>query len=178
MAITAVKVLGRNPIGSEVLIEDSCLSTLAYHTGLPFDSTTNQPATPPALEAQRALANTLVLHAPARKRLAIMGGPQAISRALAEPLPTDRLFLVCRIGFLVTAEGVGVKDMVESGDVVYRLVHVSCAVEKCTDKQHLTANKPIPINYDALSELLKLTGNVVRIYPSKIGEDWSDRLSP
>lgn len=36
----------------------------------------------------------------------------------------------------------------------------------------------MPINYDALSELLKLTGNVVRIYPSKIGEDWSDRLTP
>lgn len=121
-----MKVLGRNPVGSEVLVEDSSLSTLAYHSGLPFDSTTNQPASPPALEAQRALANTLVLHAPARKRLAMMGGPQAICRALAEPLPTDRLFLVCRIGFLVTTDGIGVKDMVESGDIVNRIVYVSC----------------------------------------------------
>lgn len=54
-----------------------------------------------------------------------MGGPQAIGRALAEPLPTDRLFLVCRIGFLVTADGIGVKDMVEGADIVNRLVYVS-----------------------------------------------------
>lgn len=106
-------------------MEDACLSTLAYHSGLPFESTTDQSATPPALEAQRALANTLVLHAPARRRLALMGAPQAISRALAEPLPTDRLFLVCRIGFLVTVDGIGVKEMVESGDIVNRIVQVS-----------------------------------------------------
>lgn len=119
-------MLGRNPIGSDVLLEDACLAPLVYHTGLPFDSSTNQPTTPPALEAQRALANTLVLHAGARKRLAMMGGAQATCRALAEPLPKDRLFLVCRIGFLVTADGFGVKDMVEGGDIVNRIVYVSC----------------------------------------------------
>lgn len=106
------------------MLEEGPLTTLVYHTGLPFDSSTKAPTTPAALEAQRALANTLVLHAPARKLLAMMGAGAATARALSEPLPTDRLFLVCRIGFLVTADGFGVKDLVETGDIVNRIIHV------------------------------------------------------
>jgi len=189
-ALVAVKVLGRNPVGSgEVMLKPETLTTLVYHTCLAFPGRGRGSAlagSPPALEALRVIANTLVLHPIARKKLARMGGAEAIARALADELPTDRLFLLCRVGFLITADGSGVEEIVDNEHIVPRIVYVSyhCLrvwVLVCADmsskQQHIHANRTTPPNYNALSELLKFSGNVIREY-HKTSEDWDSTLSP
>lgn len=86
------------------------------------------------------LANLLVLHPAGRSRFAKAGGGEAIARGMAErdrngkPLfhtteeedNTDRLFLLARIGFLVTMERKDVVEvMVDKEDIIDSLVHVS-----------------------------------------------------
>lgn len=176
LALTAVKVLGRNPVGSkEVLLKASSLRTVVFHTGLSVslsretpganasgaEPSQAAPVTPAALEATRALANILVLHASSRKQLADMGVGQAVARALAKDATPDYLFLLGRVAFLVTADGSAVRSMVEDEDLVLSLV------------KHLKSLKPESANYDALGELLKLAGNVVRTYSDAT---WSARL--
>lgn len=129
MALTAIKVLGRNPVGSaEVLLRENSLSTLNYHTGLAFPGprrANNLATSAPALEALRVLANTLVLHPMARKKEVALGGVEAVARALVGELQIERLFLISRVGFLLTADGSGVQTMVDVDLVVPRLVYVS-----------------------------------------------------
>ena len=142
-ALTAVKSLGRNPIGSETLLTTPHLSTLLHHTGLPFRARPTpvsrvrpSPSSPQALEALRILANLLVLHSAGRNRFANFRGATAIARALAgkdasgnlddlsEDL--DRIFLLGRIGFLVTMERKqAVHEMVDKEDLINSLVYVS-----------------------------------------------------
>lgn len=87
------------------------------------------PTSRPALEALRALANCLTLHPPARTRVARFGVAEAVARALHDDVLPDRLFLLCRVAFLVTAKGPGadsaIRAMVDDEHVVPRLVHVS-----------------------------------------------------
>jgi hypothetical protein len=87
------------------------------------------PTSRPALEALRALANSLTLHPPARARVARLGVGEAVARALHDEIQPDRLFLLCRVAFLVTVSGSGadaaVRAMVEDEGIVPRLVHVS-----------------------------------------------------
>lgn len=180
IALTAVKVLGRNPVGSkEVLIQPDHLATLVFHTALaaqlpgitplsPVPSSASShshsfshsrgmsspvapmvgmgnelssrsvqngrvmPAAPtsrPALEALRALANCLTLHPLARQRAAHFGVGEAVAKALQLEVHQDRLFLLCRVGFLVTAKGTGaeaaIRAMVDDENVIPRLIHVS-----------------------------------------------------
>lgn len=139
-------------MGSQNLLETQNLETLYDHTSLPFPPSPSpfshpppHPTSPQALEALRILANILVLHPAGRNRFAKAGWAKAIGRALAgkdgdgeyvddEGENVDRLFLLGRIGFLVTMErkdAVGV--MVDKEDVVDSLVHVRviihCVVE-------------------------------------------------
>lgn len=128
-ALVAVKVLGRNPVGSgEVLLQADTLATLVYHTCLAFPGRGRGSVlatSPPALEALRVIANTLVLHPIARKKLGRMGGAEAVARALGDELLPDRLFLICRVGFLITADGSGVQAIVDNEHIVPRIVYVS-----------------------------------------------------
>ncbi|KAL7420474.1 hypothetical protein Q5752_004424 [Cryptotrichosporon argae] len=184
VALTAVKTLGRNPIGSEILLSDGALTTVLFHAALrvpagPDIASPPAPArpshtSPHALEALRVLANTLVLHPAGRRRLAVLGGGAAVAAALTEADSldnADRLFLLGRVGFLVTVErGAAIQEMME-GSVVESLV------------LHLTTLAPATANFNALSELLKLTNNVLRFFPhdakaSATEEPWDKQLDP
>lgn len=144
--MSAVKTLGRNPIGSETLLTPEHLSILLHYTSLPLPSPPDgvslprlAPSSPTALEALRVLANLLVLHAVGRDKFAEMGGAQAIARALAGKNTegameeggegAERVFLLGRIGFLVTVDRPeAVELMVDKEDLVSSLVFVSAAI--------------------------------------------------
>ncbi|KLT39826.1 hypothetical protein CC85DRAFT_330437 [Cutaneotrichosporon oleaginosum] len=212
LALNAVKVLGRNPVGSkDVLIQPDHLATLVFHTSLPAQMPGVMPLSPvassaassnshsnsfgmgmappvssrsiqdgravpppptsrPALEALRALANSLTLHPPARSRVSRLGVGEAVARALHDEIQPDRLFLLCRVAFLVTLSGSGavaaVRAMVEEEGIVPRLVH------------HLNNTPPIEANYDNVTELLKLITNVLSHYPRGPRGSLDPRLVP
>lgn len=122
-------MLGRNPVGSgEVLLQPHSLSTIAYHTCLAFPGRgrgSGFATTPPALEALRVLQNTLVLHPIARKKLTRMGGAEAVMQALADDVGADRMFLLARIGFLLTMDVPDVvASLIEKESAIPRLVYV------------------------------------------------------
>jgi len=145
LCLTALKTLGRNPMGSQNLLQSANLERLLFQTSLPFSSYRTSeaplpphPTSPQALEALRVLANLLVLHSAGRTRFAKAGGGEAIAKALAgqdgnggsgndaDEEDVGRLFLLGRIGFLVTIDRKElVKGMVDHEDIVNSLVHVS-----------------------------------------------------
>lgn len=139
-----MKTLGRNAEGSETLYSATHLSTLLFHTSLlrpsyksPSFHISPRPWSLAALEALRIIANLLVLHAVARDHFAHAGGLQAVAQALAGRghitghvdrggIHIDALFLLGRIGFLITIERPkAVQDMVDEEDLVNSLVYVS-----------------------------------------------------
>lgn len=143
LALTAIKTLGRNPIGSETLLSTSRLRTLHFHSGLPFHSSAPAslpspgPYSPPALEALKVLANLLLLHAAGRDCFSKAGGAEAVARALAgkdaagnlieivEDKESERVFLLGRLGFLVTLQRrEAVRAMVDTEDLVESMVYV------------------------------------------------------
>ncbi|WVW85027.1 hypothetical protein I302_107063 [Kwoniella bestiolae CBS 10118] len=195
LALTAIKSLGRNPVGSETLLSTDNFPILLHHSGLPSPSTFSpsrpppSPFSAPARETLKILANLLVLHEGGRNSFASSGGAKAIARALAgkdvngdevsyerEEDNLERLFLLGRLGFLVTIErprAVGV--MVDTEDVVDSLT------------AHFTNLHSIPANHMALSELLKMTNNIIRFYPyansntpssTAESEQWSGTFDP
>ncbi|ORY31806.1 guanine nucleotide exchange factor synembryn-domain-containing protein [Naematelia encephala] len=180
LALTALKSLSRNPVGSTGLAGSKSLETLIHHTGLsspaPSPSSSVAPSIPesaPALEALRVLANVLVLHSEGRENLAALDGGRLIARSLAnsnEEVGTALLFLLGRVGFLVTVQRSDVvRDMVDKDGLVGSLVYFMLAIPL------------VPANYDTLSEVLKLVGNVLRFYPypaSGEPDPWDDKLDP
>ena len=150
LALTAIKSLGRNPIGSEPLLAVPHFQTILFHSSLPspppslLPSSSSHgirpsPASAQALEALKIIANLLVLHAESRRTFAELGGGSVVAQALAgldgdrnvisddEVIEhSERLFLLGRIGFLVTLErGKVVAEMVEEEDVIKSLAYVS-----------------------------------------------------
>nr|XP_019013018.1 uncharacterized protein I206_02515 [Kwoniella pini CBS 10737]OCF51799.1 hypothetical protein I206_02515 [Kwoniella pini CBS 10737] len=200
LALTAIKSLGRNPVGSENLLSSNNFIILLYHSGLPFTSSFSSNHSTPALapepysttarETLKILANLLVLHEQGRNIFASSGGAKAISRALAgkdineeeinhekEEDYIERLFLLSRLGFLITINRPrAVSVMVDTEDVIDSLVN------------HLITIQPIPSNHMALSELLKLSNNIFRFYPYSQSSDhdsskgdtdqWDQRFDP
>ncbi|TYJ58337.1 hypothetical protein B9479_000883 [Cryptococcus floricola] len=169
LALTAIKFLGRNPVGSETLLSAQHISILIYHSCLPVPGPLAQtPASPSpcsttAREALKVLANLLVLSAAGRTKFFRNGGADAVSKALAQPkrdekdeaAHVERIFLLGRLGFLVCLERPdAAKGMVEA-DVIDALV------------QHLMTLPVVPAHYMALSELLKLTNALLSVYPYK-----------
>lgn len=77
------------------------------------------------MEALRILANTLVLHPFSRRKIAPLGIAEAIAHSLTDDIPSDRLFLYCRIAFLITADGTSVRDLVDKENIVQLLITVS-----------------------------------------------------
>ncbi|RXK35786.1 hypothetical protein M231_06972 [Tremella mesenterica] len=185
--LTAVKSLGRNPVGSEIMYTPENLQTILYHTSLPgpprkslLAPSVRSPTSPTAFEALRILANLLVLHAEGRDNFARADGASIVAKALAgrawdgelevEFDSPDRLFLLGRIGFLITLERKeAVETMVVKEDLVSSLVY------------HLTSVPPQQSNFAALSELLKLANNVIRFFPHRTTSEhdlWDSRLEP
>ena len=97
LALTAIKTLARNPIGSTTLLTPPHLQTILFHSALPFSLASRsesspyskisgfrgETTSPQALEALKVVANLLVLHSEARDAFAHAGGGKAIARALA-----------------------------------------------------------------------------------------------
>nr|WVH01956.1 guanine nucleotide exchange factor [Naematelia aurantialba] len=186
LALSALKSLSRNPVGSTSLAAPRALEVLVHHAGLPNIRTpatspspspspsspsrsASSPCAPSALEAMRTLANVLVLHPDGRDNFAALGGGRLVARALADDeIGTDRLFLLGRVGFLVTIQrAVTVRELVNSEGLVDSLVYF------------LFATPLLPANYDAFSEVLKLVGNVLSCFPDTDEPDaWDDRLDP
>lgn len=132
-ALVALKCLSRNPTGSTIIIER--LRILLHHTSLPlpppaspFSHSPNDPEHPTSLEALKILANVLVLHDAARRKCGQIGVGKAVSQALRDIHPsTERLFLLGRVGFLVTMDkGEVVRSCVDKEGLVDSLVLVNC----------------------------------------------------
>lgn len=141
-ALTAIKTLARNPIGCETILTKPHFATLLHHTALPFPpspSPFSQPPPPPtspaALEALRCLANLVLLHDSAKDAFILSGGTKAVARALAgktqdggliEEDTPDRLFLLGRIGFVLTQlHRDTIRGMVEKEDLAESLAYVN-----------------------------------------------------
>lgn len=102
-----------------------------------------------------------------------MGVGQAVAAALGDEVTPGHLFLLGRVGFLITADGSAVKEMVDEDRLVPHLVKVGEG--GLTDNKHIQSLPLVPANYDTLSEVLKLTGNVLRTYPEN---GWDSKLNP
>lgn len=129
--MTAVKCLGRNPVGSTSIIPN--LRTILHHSSLPlpppaspFSHPPNDPEHPSSLEALKVLANALVLHDAAGRIFAEIGGGKAVAKALKDVhVSSERLFLLGRVGFLVTVNRKAVvRQMVDKEGLVGSLVQV------------------------------------------------------
>jgi hypothetical protein len=96
LALTALRILGRNPMGSQPLFSSASISILLFHAALqPVSDPSTSPDHPSevalyipprsatATETLKILANLLVLHPIARKRVTRAGGCRAVVRALA-----------------------------------------------------------------------------------------------
>lgn len=158
LALTALKHLGRNPMGSQPLFHEDNLKTLFHHTALPFPPPSSPFSHPPperhslhALEALRILGNLLIIHPTARNRVAAAGLPKAVALALAnrsgdgeyledEDENIDRVFLVSRVGFLVTVgRQQSVKTMVDEDEIIESLAYVSQTKSDTTPRTELMA---------------------------------------
>ncbi|OXM75967.1 hypothetical protein C364_06519 [Cryptococcus neoformans Bt63] len=168
LALTAVKCLGRNPVGSETLLSSHHISTLMFHSALPSDDSATFPTvvaqssmTPQAHEALKILANMLVLHTAGRIQFFKACGAVAVARALSESSTQDEnnvayaenLFLLGRLGFLVTMERAEAAKQMVDNEVVDALVQIFMSASV------------LPASFLYLSELLKLTNALLQFYP-------------
>ncbi|WVO17231.1 hypothetical protein L204_104923 [Cryptococcus depauperatus] len=128
LALTAVKCLSRNPVGSEIALSAGHLSTIIYHANLPVEESARRTfdSSSESREALKVLANLLVLHQVGRLRFFKANGAIAVASALAQTVhegevikvdgaQAETLFLLGRLGFLVVMEKPeAAKDMVDS----------------------------------------------------------------
>ncbi|KIR32221.1 hypothetical protein I352_05454 [Cryptococcus deuterogattii MMRL2647] len=166
LALTAVKCLGRNPVGSETMLSSNHISTLMFHSALSSDDSTKFPTvvvqsltSPQTREALKILANMLVLHPAGRTKLFEAAGAVAVARTLSESSTQDeeghaeKLFLLGRLGFLVLVERAEAARQMVDNDVVDALVQIFMSASVYPDS----------LLY--LSELLKLTNALLQLYP-------------
>ncbi|GBE78960.1 predicted protein [Sparassis crispa] len=186
-ALLAVKTLGKDPAGSEVISSASNLSSLIAlsHTYKDNLDASN--------EALRCVANALLLITEARITFIekeVGGGEVCVALLEKSTLP-ERIFLASRILFLCTV------SMGSSGDYIKGLVearppgHSGNIIEVIGMRlDGLTRNilSSAKLAREAMTDLLKFTFNILLHYPkivdesegdpdSKVmGECWSDRL--
>lgn len=181
LALTAVKCLGRNPIGSETLLSSHHISTLMFHSTLLSDDSATFPTvvaqsstSPQAREALKILANMLVLHTAGRIEFFKARGAIAVARALSESSTQDendaahaeKLFLLGRLGFLVTVERAEAAKQMVDNEVVDALVQIFMSASV------------LPASFLYLSELLKLTNALLQFYPYKQPSDATTGVDP
>ncbi|KAH9950122.1 guanine nucleotide exchange factor [Amylocystis lapponica] len=192
-ALQAVKALGKDPAGSEVVATNANLSALL---GLSHSLKDNTDA---SNEALRCIANALLLISDARQTFIEkqVGGAEACVELLEKSTSPERIFLVSRILFLCTA------SMVHAGEYIRTLVeakppgHPGNIVEIIglrldgLSKSILGSAK---LAREAMTDLLKFIFNLLLHYPKLvesseldtatnqndetkvIGDSWSDRL--
>jgi len=161
-ALLAVKTLGKNTTGSEYLAAPVNLSTLLTLSSSFKDD-------PEASgEALRCIANALLLVEKARSTFLqkeVDGGPTAISMLEKSSLP-DHIFILSRVLFLCTASGPSfIQTMVESKYHGRTSVEIIGAKLDTLTVGILAGTK---MAREAMSDLLKLTFNILLHYPKMI----------
>ncbi|KJE00544.1 hypothetical protein I311_05884 [Cryptococcus gattii NT-10] len=181
LALTAVKCLGRNPVGSETMLSSNHISTLMFHSALSSDDPTKFPTvvvqsltSPQTREALKILANMLVLHIAGRTKFFKAAGAVAVARTLSESYTQDeeghaeKLFLLGRLGFLVLVERAEAARQMVDNEVVDALVRVRLPIRYKTElikEQIFMSASVYPDSFLYLSELLKLTNALLQFYP-------------
>lgn len=181
LALTAVKCLGRNPVGSETMLSSNHISTLMFHSALSSDDPTKFPTvvvqsltSPQTREALKILANMLVLHTAGRTKFFKAAGAVAVARTLSESYTQDeeghaeKLFLLGRLGFLVLVERAEAARQMVDNEVVDALVRVRLPIRYKTElikEQIFMSASVYPDSFLYLSELLKLTNALLQFYP-------------
>ncbi|KIR58484.1 hypothetical protein I314_05729 [Cryptococcus bacillisporus CA1873] len=184
LALTAVKCLGRNPVGSETMLSSNHISTLMFHSALSSDYPTKFPTvvvqsltSPQSREALKILANMLVLHTAGRTKFFKAAGAVAVARTLSESYTQDeeghaeKLFLLGRLGFLVLVERAEAARQMVDNEVVDALVQVRPPIWYKTGliKEQIFMSASVnPDSFLYLSELLKLTNALLQFYPYEL----------
>jgi len=168
-ALLAVKILGKEPAGSEVIATSANLSTLlALSRSFKDDADASN-------EALRCIANAMLLISYARDTYirSDVGGGDAAVELLEKSTNAERIFLASRILFLSTV------SMASSANFIRALVetkppgHPGNIVEiigvklDCLSKSIQTSTK---LSREAMTDLLKFTFNLLLHYP-KIAND-------
>ncbi|KAI1788919.1 guanine nucleotide exchange factor [Ganoderma leucocontextum] len=181
-ALQAVKSLGKNPAGSEIISTPANLSALLslYHTYKDVPDASN--------EALRCVANALLLVDHARVTLIekqVGGGDFAVELLEKSTVP-ERIFLASRILFLSTV------SMSSAATFIRSLVEAKSPsiIELIGNKLDLLSRAILSgakFSREAMTDLLKFTFNLLLHYPKLVddpdsnetkvmGDCWSDRL--
>ncbi|EJF63137.1 hypothetical protein DICSQDRAFT_146110 [Dichomitus squalens LYAD-421 SS1] len=181
-ALQAVKSLGKNPAGSEVIATSPNLSALLslYHAYKDIPEASN--------EALRCIANAMLLVDQARATLVdkqVGGGDFAVELLEKSTVP-ERIFLASRILFLSTVStvhaGTFIRSLVETKSPSITEV-IGSKLDLLT-RAILSGTK---LAREAMTDLLKFTFNLLLHYPKLVddsnanetkvmGDSWSERL--
>ncbi|KAG2360174.1 guanine nucleotide exchange factor [Suillus spraguei] len=165
-ALSAVKGLGKFPHGAQVLASVSnlkCLMTLAMNLETAHDASN---------EALKCVANTLLLSEPARTRLLsqeIDGGNICVDLLQKSATP-ENIFLSSRILFLCTVSPHQSASFIES---IVETKRANCPgngtildiIALKLDDLVVSMQAGINMSRDAMTDLLKLTFNILVHYP-------------
>lgn len=160
LGLLAVKTLGRDPSGSEVIASAENLKTL-----LSFHSTFKD-FPDAATEALRCIANALLLIDTARALFlekGVDGGDTCVT-LLEKAQTPDQIFIVSRILFLATASGSNylVTMMEKKYNGSYIVDIVGSKLECLINPVQAGAN----LAREAMTDLLKFTFNILLYYPN------------
>ncbi|KAJ7677217.1 guanine nucleotide exchange factor [Mycena rosella] len=184
LALLAIKTLGKNPTGSEVLGTAPNLSILlALVTSLKDDPEASG-------EALRCIANAMLLIERARSILIskeVNGGEMCIS-LLQKSTNPDQIFILSRILFLATVHpSTFITSLVEEKR------HGHTVIDTISGKLDLLVVSLLSgtrMSREAMVDVLKFTFNILMHYPKSlegapapdgtkvIGDNWSPKLDP
>ncbi|KIY61996.1 hypothetical protein CYLTODRAFT_494944 [Cylindrobasidium torrendii FP15055 ss-10] len=162
LALLAVKTLGKNPTGSELLATPATLATL-----LSF-ATTFKDEPEAASEALRCIANTLLLFPEARTTFIErqVNGGDVCFNLLDKAMVPDQIFILSRILFLVT---------VSRSSLIISFVqdkrHGRTIIDVISTKLDILLIcllSGAKLSREAMTDLLKLTFNLLVHYPKLV----------
>ncbi|EPS99700.1 hypothetical protein FOMPIDRAFT_1016846 [Fomitopsis schrenkii] len=168
-ALLAVKTLGKDPAGSEVIATSANLSTLlALSRSFKDDTDASN-------EALRCIANALLLISYARDTFLRndVGGGEVAVELLEKTTNAERIFLASRILFLSTV------SVASSADFIRALVetkppghpgHIIEIIGAKLDGLSKSIQSSAKLSREAMTDLLKFTFNLLLHYP-KIAND-------
>jgi len=162
-ALLAIKTLGRIESGSVTIVQSKNLGLLL--------SLIKQLRTDPqpAIEAMKCVANALLLIASARDDWVSIHGGEACVQVLQNSQSAEETFLAARILFLATAkESPFLRTLVEDLNIVDLL-------GSCYETSMTAVLSSQPFAKDALTDLLKVSFNVLLLYPRVIESDASEK---
>ncbi|KAI0938907.1 hypothetical protein AcV5_000476 [Taiwanofungus camphoratus] len=185
-ALLAVKTLGKDPAGSEVIAAPTNLSSLLAL------STSFKDSTDASNEALRCIANAMLLITSARDIFTgkEVGGGEAAVELLEKSTHPERIFLASRILFLATVSVASSAEFIKTVVEAKPPGHSSNIVEIIGTKlENLTRSVlgSAKLAREAMIDLLKFTFNLLLHYPKIVddsassdpkvmGDCWSDRL--